>query len=252
MKKEKIYIIIIITITLALLIAIISVFLFTKDNKISKEVATNIALDYANINKKDASNIKFEKDGSIYEIEFNDKNYKYEIEVDSQTGNVIKYEKDIISKSPISNNNNNNVISEEEAKKIATDYLNIKIENVSFTKNKLDYDDGTLIYELEFYYNDTDYEFNINAYTKEIINVSIDSNDYSTNNSDNYIGLEKAKELVKNHSKKDNIFFVKAKFDFDNKTPIYELEFYDDNKKYEYEINANSGNIIKYEISNID
>ena len=247
MKKEKIYIIIIITITLALLIAIISVFLFTKDNKISKEVATNIALDYANINKKDASNIKFEKDGSIYEIEFNDKNYKYEIEVDSKTGNVIRYEKDIISKSPISNNNN--IISEEEAIKIATDYLNIKIENVSFTKNKLDYDDGTLIYELEFYYNDTDYEFNINAYTKEIINVSIDSNDYITNNGDNYIGIEKAKELVKSHSKKDNIFFVKAEFDFDNKTPIYELEFYDNNKKYEYEINASTGNIIKYEIT---
>ena len=248
MKKKKIYIIII-TIITAILLAIISVFLFTKDNKISKEVATNIALDYANINKKDASYIKLEKDDNIYEIEFNDKNYKYEIEVDSQTGNVIKYEKDIISKSPISNNNNNNVISEEEAKKIATDYLNINVEDVSFTKNKLDYDDGTLIYELEFYYNNNEYEFDINAYTKEIINVSIDSNDYSTNNSDNYIGLEKAKELVKSHSKKDNIFFVKAEFDFDNKTPIYELEFYDNNKKYEYEINASTGNIIKYEIT---
>ena len=249
MKKKKIYIIII-TIAFALLLAIISVFLFTKDNKISKDIATNIALDYANVNKKDTSNIKVEIDNSIYEIEFNDKNYKYEIEVDSKTGNVIKYEKDIISKSPISNNNT--AISEEEAKKIATDYLNINVEDVSFTKNKLDYDDGILIYELEFYYNNNEYEIDINAYTKEIINISIDSNDYDTNNSSNYIGLEKAKELVENHYKKDNIFFVKAEFDFDNKTPIYELEFYDNNKKYEYEVNAVSGNIIKYEISNTD
>lgn len=249
MKKKKIYIIII-TIAFALLLAIISVFLFTKDNKISKDIATNIALDYANVNKKDTSNIKVEIDNSIYEIEFNDKNYKYEIEVDSKTGNVIKYEKDIISKSPISNNNT--VISEEEAKKIATDYLNINVEDVSFTKNKLDYDDGNLIYELEFYYNGNEYEFDIDAYNKEIINVSIDNNNYDTNTSNNYIGLEKAKEEVKNHYKKDNIFFIKAEFDFDNKTPIYELEFYDNNKKYEYEVNAISGNIIKYEISNID
>lgn len=249
MKKKKIYIIII-TIIAAILLAIITVFLFTKDNKINKDVAIDIALDYANINKNDVSNIKFEKDDSIYELEFSDKNYKYEIEVDSKTGNVIKFEKDIISKSPISNNNT--AISEEEAKKIATDYLNINIENISFTKNKLDYDDGTLIYELEFYYNDNEYEVDINAYTKEIINISIDSNDYDTNNNNNYIGLEKAKELVENHYKKDNIFFVKAEFDFDNKTPIYELEFYDNNKKCEYEINAVSGNIIKYEISNID
>ena len=249
MKKKKIYIIII-TIAFALLLAIISVFLFTKDNKISKDIATNIALDYANVNKKDTSNIKVEIDNSIYEIEFNDKNYKYEIEVDSKTGNVIKYEKDIISKSPISNNNNG--ISEEEAKKIATDYLNINVEDVSFTKNKLDYDDGNLIYELEFYYNGNEYEFDIDAYNKEIINVSIDNNNYDTNTSNNYIGLEKAKEEVKNHYKKDNIFFIKAEFDFDNKTPIYELEFYDNNKKYEYEVNAISGNIIKYEISNID
>lgn len=249
MKKKKIYIIII-TIAFALLLAIISVFLFTKDNKISKDIATNIALDYANVNKKDTSNIKVEIDNSIYEIEFNDKNYKYEIEVDSKTGNVIKYEKDIISKSPISNNNT--AISEEEAKKIATDYLNINVEDVSFTKNKLDYDDGNLIYELEFYYNGNEYEFDIDAYSKEIINVSIDNNNYDTNTSNNYIGLEKAKEEVKNHYKKDNIFFIKAEFDFDNKTPIYELEFYDNNKKYEYEVNAISGNIIKYEISNID
>lgn len=249
MKKKKIYIIII-TIAFALLLAIISVFLFTKDNKISKDIATNIALDYANVNKKDTSNIKVEIDNYIYEIEFSDKNYKYEIEVDSKTGNVIKYEKDIISKSPISNNNT--VISEEEAKKIATDYLNINVEDVSFTKNKLDYDDGNLIYELEFYYNGNEYEFDIDAYNKEIINVSIDNNNYDTNTSNNYIGLEKAKEEVKNHYKKDNIFFIKAEFDFDNKTPIYELEFYDNNKKYEYEVNAISGNIIKYEISNID
>lgn len=249
MKKKKIYIIII-TIAFALLLAIISVFLFTKDNKISKDIATNIALDYANVNKKDTSNIKVEIDNSIYEIEFNDKNYKYEIEVDSKTGNVIKYEKDIISKSPISNNNT--AISEEEAKKIATDYLNINVEDVSFTKNKLDYDDGNLIYELEFYYNGNEYEFDIDAYNKEIINVSIDNNNYDTNTSNNYIGLEKAKEEVKNHYKKDNIFFIKAEFDFDNKAPIYELEFYDNNKKYEYEVNAISGNIIKYEISNID
>lgn len=249
MKKKKLYIIII-TIVTALFLVFIAILFFTKDNKISKEIATNIALDYANINKNDASNIKLEKDDGIYEIEFNNKVYKYEIEIDSKTGNVIKYEKDIISKSPISNNNN--VISEEEAKKIATDYLNINVEDITFTKNKLDYDDGTLIYELEFYYNNNEYEFDINAYTKEIVNISIDSNDYSTNSSNNYIGLEKAKELVKNHSKKDNIFFVKAEFDFDNNTPIYELEFYDSNKKYEYEINANSGSIIKYEISNID
>lgn len=249
MKKKKIYIIII-TIAFALLLAIISLFLFTKDNKISKDIATNIALDYANVNKKDTSNIKVEIDNYIYEIEFSDKNYKYEIEVDSKTGNVIKYEKDIISKSPISNNNT--VISEEEAKKIATDYLNINVEDVSFTKNKLDYDDGNLIYELEFYYNGNEYEFDIDAYNKEIINVSIDNNNYDTNTSNNYIGLEKAKEEVKNHYKKDNIFFIKAEFDFDNKTPIYELEFYDNNKKYEYEVNAISGNIIKYEISNID
>lgn len=249
MKKKKIYIIII-TIITALLLVFITILFFTKDNKINKEIATNIAFDYANINKNDASNIKFEKDGSIYEIEFSDKNYKYEIEIDSKTGNVIKFEKDIINKSHISNNNT--AISEEEAKKIATDYLNVNIEDVSFTKNKLDYDDGTLIYELEFYYNDNEYEIDVNAYTKEIINISIDSNDYDTNNSNDYIGLEKAKELVKNHSKKDNIFFVKAEFDFDNKTPIYELEFYDNNKKYEYEVNAISGNIIKYEINNID
>lgn len=54
MKKKKIYIIII-TIITALLLAIITVFLFTKDNKINKDVAIDIALNYANVDDKDVS-----------------------------------------------------------------------------------------------------------------------------------------------------------------------------------------------------
>lgn len=251
MKKKKLYIIII-TIITALLLVFIAILFFTKDNKISKEIATNIALDYANVDDKDVSIVeaKEDKDDGVYEIEFTDNNYKYDIEVDLKTGKVIKFEKDILTNNVTPSENK--TISEEEAKKIAADYLKLNIDEIIFTKTKLDYDDGLLIYELEFYKGNTEYEFDINAYTKEIINISIDNNDYTTNNSNNYIGLEKAKEAVKKHAKIDNIFFVESEFDFDNGTPIYELKFYDNNVKYEYEINANSGNIIKYEISNID
>lgn len=251
MKKKKLYIIII-TIITALLLVFIAILFFTKDNKISKEIATNIALDYANVDDKNVSIVeaKEDKDDGVYEIEFTDNNYKYDIEVDLKTGKVIKFEKDILTNNVTPSENK--TISEEEAKKIAADYLKLNIDEIIFTKTKLDYDDGLLIYELEFYKDNTEYEFDINAYTKEIINISVDNNDYTTNNSNNYIGLEKAKEVVKNHTKIDNIFFVESEFDFDNGTPIYELKFYDNNVKYEYEINANSGNIIKYEISNID
>ena len=153
MKKKKIYMIII-TIITALLLVFIAILFFTKDNKITKDVATNIALDYAKINKDDASIIKLEKDrnDSTYEIEFTDNNYKYDVEVDLRTGKVIKFEKDVLNNNIVpSENNENKSISEEEAKKIATDYLKVDINEIIFTKAKLDYDDGLLIYELEFY-----------------------------------------------------------------------------------------------------
>ena len=60
----------------------------------------------------------------------------------------------------------------EKARQIAVKDAGIKGAEISFTKAKLDTDDGVKIYEIEFTYNGNEYEYDINAKTGTIIEKS--------------------------------------------------------------------------------
>src|SRR5699024_523438 len=57
----------------------------------------------------------------------------------------------------------------EEAKKIALDHAGVKAEDVHFEDQELDRDDGVELYELEFYIDGYEYEYDIHAKTGEIL-----------------------------------------------------------------------------------
>lgn len=71
----------------------------------------------------------------------------------------------------------------------------------------------------------------------------------STVNSNNKITIEEAKSIALKHSNLDEsqVSFMKAKYEFDDGIGKYEIEFYYNNNKYEYEINAKTGDIISYD-----
>ncbi len=65
---------------------------------ITLDEAKQIAYDYANVNESDI-NLKKAKEEvnnrvSVYEIEFTDTTYEYEIKINKNTGEIISYEKD--------------------------------------------------------------------------------------------------------------------------------------------------------------
>ena len=45
----------------------------------------------------------------------------------------------------------------------------------------------------------------------------------------------------------DQVTFTEVKLDIENGIQKYELEFYNNNKEYSYEIDANTGKILSYE-----
>ncbi len=80
-----------------------------------------------------------------------------------------------LSKTPyIKISNSNAKISSEKAKEIALKHAGISKNNARFTKIKMDIDDGILVYELEFYVNNREYEYNIDANTGAIIEFEVD------------------------------------------------------------------------------
>lgn len=253
MKKEKNFKLysIIITIIALILLIVIGIILFIPRNVISESEAKNKALDYGNFNEKDITYLDVEKDydDNIYEIKFKDDNYIYEIDVHMKTGEIINFEKDAINQATISTPETTTSITEEEAKNIALNHTNQKSEDVTFTKVKLDIEDGRQVYEIEFYTTDSAYELYIDANTKEVIKYDVDYKNQQTDDSQ-YIGLAKAKEIALKHAnlKESQVTWHKAKLDIEYNYSVYELEFNYQYQEYEYEINALNGNIIKYEI----
>lgn len=64
------------------------------------------------------------------------------------------------------------------------------------------------------------------------------------------ITSERAKDIALNHAKisKSNAKFTKIKLDKDDGILKYEIEFYSGHVEYEYEIDANTGRILEFDI----
>lgn len=253
-NKLKTYSIVISIITIILLIAIISI-LFIKKEKITKLEAQNIAYEYANVEEKDVSNIRTKKEmfDDEYEIEFITNEYKYEFEIDSRTGRVINFEKDLINKvSSDSNNKDTSTIkmTKEEAKEIVLNYVNLDESDVTFTKVKIDRENGKTVYEIDLFDDNNKYEIYVDVSTKEIAKYSKEPLKSNTTTNNNYISNDKAKQLVLEHAKLDetNVRWHKVELDIDYNIKTYEIEFFYNNLEYEYEVDAINGSILKYEI----
>ncbi|MCD7774065.1 MAG: PepSY domain-containing protein [Clostridiales bacterium] len=62
-----------------------------------------------------------------------------------------------------------NLIGIDSAKKIATERAGLTVPDVTFQKAKLDYDDGRVVYEIEFCYGGMEYEVEIDGLTGTVL-----------------------------------------------------------------------------------
>ena len=141
-------------------------------------------------------------------------------------------------------------IGKAKAKEIALEHAGIEGEDVSFHKVKLDRDDGRAEYEVEFWYGNTEYEYDINALTGEVVSVDKDSEDDDFGyNAKNYIGKQSAKKAALKHAGVDagSARFHKVKLDRDDGKVAYEVEFWCGSTEYDYHIDALTGDVLEYD-----
>ena len=69
-------------------------------------------------------------------------------------------------------------IGVDKAKSIALKDAGVSASSVTFTKAKLDKDDGVAVYEIEFYSGDTEYEYEINATSGAVRERDSEHRDY--------------------------------------------------------------------------
>ena len=65
-----------------------------------------------------------------------------------------------------------------KAKSIALKDAGVSASSVTFTKAKLDRDDGVAVYEIEFYSGDTEYEYEIDATSGAVRDRDSEHRDY--------------------------------------------------------------------------
>lgn len=190
------------------------------------------------------------------EVEFVISGVKYNVYLDSQNNPVklkINDAEIAIKDAPVlPTSPNATYIGADKALEAALSDAGLTKEAVTKTEVELDFDDGKYLYDVEFTYGQTEYEYKIDAadgsvYLLEINGVTVKE---PTVSGKTFIGTEAAKEkaLTAANVSAEKATFTKVKLDSDHGVYVYEIKFTADGAKYEYEINAETGEVIKFEI----
>ncbi len=138
-------------------------------------------------------------------------------------------------------------ISDEKAKEIALAHAGISASDASFIRAELDTDDGVKVYEIAFTSGTTEYEYEINAQTGAILKSSMEALESAKPPQGSVITADEAKEIALNHAgiSAASASFVKVELDTDDGVKVYEIAFSSGTTEYEYEVNAQTGAILK-------
>lgn len=261
---------------------------------VGMDAAKNAALADAGVSTTDAvfttADLDDKNGTAYYELKFSDGTAEYEYDVDALTGVVIESKKDdaATGNTAIVNSGSGNAadisgtstsIDENKAKSIALADAGVQEADTAYLVVKPDYDNGTAVYDVEFYVASTklEYDYEIDAATGKIRGMDQDIEGYtpsstntnpatstnnntaassgSTNNSTatssgststgTAVDEAKAKSIALNDAgvKEADTAYLKVKLDYDDGVKVYDVEFYAGGTEYDYEINAATGEI---------
>ena len=138
----------------------------------------------------------------------------------------------------------------DSVKSIALADAGLTESDVTFTKEKLDWDDGVAVYDIDFFTADMEYEYEIDAATGVIMDKSAEAfRNPGTVGTDTLIGEDEAKEIAVTHAgfTTTEVFFTKINLEKEHGYTEYEIEFYKDRVEYEYTIDASTGAVLEYD-----
>lgn len=156
-------------------------------------------------------------------------------------------------------------IAMDAAIDIALGHAGLASSEATVTKSKLDYDDGRMIYEVEFKNGGAEYEYEIDAVTGTVLDFEADIKDEGKHQPEKeqgrdhddddgaavpaggYIGTDAAKAIALSHAGLSDAeaSFTKVELDDDDDGAVYELKFKSGSAAYKYEIDAVTGAVLK-------
>jgi len=145
-------------------------------------------------------------------------------------------------------------ITPEEAKAIALNDAGLAEADVRDLEVELDRDDGTVHYDVDFEKGNEDYDYDIDAVTGKILKVqkpvqeaAATTTNSSSSSTTKQLTKAEAKAIALKHAglKESEVRDLDVELDRDDGTVHYDVDFEKDGFEYDYEIDANTGKILK-------
>lgn len=151
-----------------------------------------------------------------------------------------------------------NYITVEQAKTAALNHAGVQANNAIFVKAGLDWENGRVCYDVEFYAGNTEYDYDIDATTGAILSFDQDWDDFSLGGyqqggstgsvtQSDLISADKAKEIALAKAPAGAVV-VKCELDRDDGRYVYEVEMRSGYTEYECDINAVTGVIVDWDV----
>lgn len=183
----------------------------------------------------------------VYEIEFYTPNYLgYEYEIGALDGEIWRFDLDHTSHVPPIPSG---VISIDEAKEKALVHAGLSASQVNFTKQKLEWEDGEQVYEIEFFTKDlVEYKYEIHAFTGKVLSFEQDgSHGGPSGPSTGLISQARAQEIALSLVPGATVgHIIEMELDEDDGRYIYQLEIEYGHMEYEIEIDAVTGAVLEF------
>ena len=253
-------------------------------NVIGKQKAQEIALADAGVAAEDALHLIVKPDWDdgvrIYEVEFYTASQEYDYEIHAETGDILSRDREAEWNGTAASGSSNTGstsstgstasasstsstasasttdIGEAKAKSVALSHAGISESSTSYIYAKKDWDDGRWVYDVEFWADGKEYDYEILASNGTILSYDYDaeyqwsgSTGTGSTSSTADIGEAKAKSVALNHAgiSESDTSYIYAKKDWDDGRSVYDVEFWADGKEYDYEILASDGTILSYD-----
>ena len=191
------------------------------------------------------------KHGLVYEVEFEDADYEYEYLVDAADGQILKQEKE-----PVARPHPADFIEPQAAKTAALTHAGLQEEEIRGYRYELENKNDRSVYEIEFYSNGYEYDYDVDAYTAEVLYHSKEAEPEMEHTEDRepvtrpapaeLIGKQAAKDAALIHAgvKESEVRGLQWELDEEDGRWVYQVEFRIGQTEYEYEIDAQNGGVL--------
>ncbi len=217
---------------------------------IGANAARDTALSRAGLSIQDVSGLTvkpdYEDGRMVYEVEFWKGSTEYQYQVSAAEGKIMKEEIEPHNTAGQPGTGQGD-IGEEAAQAAALSHAGKSSDQVTGMRVKLDWEDGERVYDIEFWVQSTEYEYEVGS--DGSIRKAEQKGHASAGSSGQAIGRDAALQAALSHAgvSQSDIYDLKIEQEMDDRTPHYEIEFKSGNMEYDYEVDAGNGNILKFD-----